>query len=109
MTIRGSDGSLRVLKHGLAELYTPPFPEVDGLWSVRDASAWVDQSAPAMDPSPATFLGRNVRRYPGTDLDVTVDAETGFVVRVSRTGPRGAMLLEGLRCGFVSGWHRMFE
>jgi hypothetical protein len=62
-----------------------------------------------MDRSPATFLGRKVRRYPGTELDVTTDAETGFVVRVSRIGPRGAMLLEGLRCGFVPGWQRMFE
>ena len=109
MAIRRTDGSLRVLVQGVAEPYTPPFPEIEGLWSVRDASAWLDQPAPALDATPSTFLGRTVRRYLSTHLDLTVDAETGFVVRVRKTGPRGLMLLEGLGCGFVPGWHRIFE
>lgn len=109
MTIRGSDGSMRVLQHGTGELHEPPFPELEALWSVREASAWVDQPAPAMDPTPTTALGRTARRYRGKDLDLTVDEETGFVVRVSRIGPRGAMLLDGRECGLVRGWPGMFD
>jgi hypothetical protein len=102
LAIIGSDGEVtQTVLPGRTDVYTPPFPELEGLRSLPDACGWLDRPLPTDAPLPGEFLGRRVWLARGENLEVALDQESGFVVRVGSIGFRGKMLLEVEECGWV--------